>query len=928
MLFSTGILTICAATASPALAQDTSDQTVQAAEIVVTGVRASVGSALELKRTATQLQESIVAEDIGKLPDNNVVEALQHVAGVSIVRNSVEPGTVLIRGLPDITTTLAGRQIFSSSSRSVALPDFPAELLARVDVKKASSADDIEGGIAGLIDVSLHRPLNFPGKQLAGAIKGTYGSLSKKWAPNASVLLSNRWDTDAGEFGLLANASYQKRLVSTDRIDSTQRSGRVAGVAGAGSGPATGVPAGSVAIPNITRMTQADTLIERKALNASAQYRSNSGNVELYVDYFYSDLHNEAPVDVDLILNGTCPNPAGYEVFPGTNVPRVMQSGCYGLTSMQDRRSNETTQQIAIGGTWNVGDRLTVKAQGNYTWSNTNTISYIPDAQYNFDSTTEGATITFNPFNEGGAYIDQPGDPQLKPENNYLNQWYDTRAPAKGHEWSGRVDLNYIVSDESFIRSVDVGYRYNKRHAVSDSTGTGLNCAATSGDGSSPYNKFMLAALNSEACLAYRNAATPQPFNERSTTRIGGISYTDLGADSYHVTRGSFFDGKYGTSAWVNMDQAWVWENVEKIRNLFGYSGPLDLIPTNHFDVTETGNAGYVKANYSVDIGNTTLDGNFGVRMVRTNLIEKAFTQQYVALDPTVGPTVGANATCITCLVYTPVTASKTDTQWLPSFNLRWMLADGLYLRGAVGKTVTRPTFAQLNPGLTVRAANAVLLGAASSGNPDLDPVKSTNYDLDLSYYWGLGNHLTAAVFYREVTGYIQTRQTPIVIQGQDYILSRPENYKDAKIKGLELGYSQFLDFLPGFLSGFGWDVNVTFIDAPFDNVAKRSLNTSGIYEKGPLSLRLSYTYSSPYRVGDFGGGAQPQFTEAAPRTNMDFSANYRIGDNLTVSFDATNILDSYQREYAGSGSENRTLWPRILARYDQTYSVGVRFKY
>ncbi len=449
MLLGTAVCAMTVAIAGPAFAQDdaapsaTLEQEAQSstegAEIVVTGVRASVGSALELKRTATQLQESIVAEDIGKLPDNNVVEALQHVTGVSIIRNSVEPGTVLIRGLPDVTTTLGGRQIFSSPSRSISLPAFPAELLARVDVKKSSSADDIEGGIAGLINVALHRPLDFPGLKIAGGIKATHGSLSKKWAPNANLLVSNRWDTDAGEFGILLDASYQKRLVSTDRMDSTQRSGKVAGVADAGTGPGTGVPAGSVAIPNITRMTQADTKVDRRALNASAEYRSNDGALELYADYFYSQLRNEAPVDVDLILNGTCPNPAGYEVFPGTNVPRVMQSGCYALTSMQDRRTRENTQQLATGGTWNVSDRLTVTAQGNYTWSKTNTVSYIPDAQYNFDSTTNGATITYA---NGGAIVDQPGNPQLNAADTYLDQWYDTRAPSKGHEWAGRIDLN------------------------------------------------------------------------------------------------------------------------------------------------------------------------------------------------------------------------------------------------------------------------------------------------------------------------------------------------------------------------------------------------------------------------------------------------------------------------------------------------------
>jgi TonB-dependent receptor len=942
MLLGVGFGAISIALATPAFAQDstatptapaattqstTPPQDASAQEITVTGVRASVSSALELKRTATQLQESIVAEDIGKLPDNNVVEALQHVTGVSIVRNTVEPGTVLIRGLPDVTTTLSGREIFSSSSRSISLPDFPAELLARVDVKKSSSADDIEGGIAGTINVELHRPFDFPGLEVAGSVKGTYGTLSKKWAPDASLLLSNRWDTGAGEFGIMLDGSYQKRLVSTDRMDSTQRALKVAGVADAGTGPAVGVPPGSVAVPFITRMTQADTVIDRRALNASLQWRPDSGKMQLYADYFYSQLRNEAPVDVDLILNGTCPNPAGYEVFPGTNVPRVMQNGCYALTSMQDRRTRENTQQLATGGNWDVSDHLTVKAEGNYTWSDTNTISYIPDAQYNLNSMTDGATVTFNPYNKGGAKVDQPGNPQLNPADTYLDQWYDTRAPGKGHEWAGRIDANYLISDTSFIRSIDVGYRYNSRNAVSDSTGTGLNCAA-SGDGSNPYNKFIVAASNSPACVAYRDAALPQPFSTNTATHVGGVSYSSLGQDAYHRTRGSFFGGRYGTDAWVNMDQAWVWQHVEDMRALFGYSGPLDLIPTNHFDVTETGNAGYLKANYAFDFGGMTIDGNIGVRVVKTKLTEKAFTQQYVPLDPSVGPTQGVNATCITCIVYTPVTATKTDTQVLPSFNLRWKLIDGLYLRAAAGKTVTRPTFAQLNPGLTVRAANAVLLGSASSGNPDLSPVKSTNYDLDLSYYWNRVNHLTAAVFYREVTGYIQTRQTAVVIQGQDYVLSRPENYQNAKIKGLELGYSQFLTFLPGFLSGFGWDVNATFIDAPFNNVAKRHLNASAIYEKGPVSLRLSYTYNSPYRVGDFGSGAQPQFTEAAVRTNMDFSANYTINDNLTVSFDATNLLDSYQREYAGSGAENALLWPVNLSRYDRTYAVGLRFKF
>jgi hypothetical protein len=195
VLLSGGIGAMSVAIASPVYAQSTPAPAEDGGAIVVTGVRASVASALDLQKNATSLQQSIVAEDIGKLPSNNVVEALQNVTGVSIVRNSAEPGTVLIRGLPDIATTLSGRTIFTSSSRSISLPDFPAELLSRVDVKKAPEASDIEGGIAGVINVELRRPFDFPGFQLAGSIKASRGSLDRNVWPQGSFLISNTWET-------------------------------------------------------------------------------------------------------------------------------------------------------------------------------------------------------------------------------------------------------------------------------------------------------------------------------------------------------------------------------------------------------------------------------------------------------------------------------------------------------------------------------------------------------------------------------------------------------------------------------------------------------------------------------------------------------------------------------------------------------------
>ena len=181
-------------------------------DIIVTGVRASLASAQSIKRNASQIVDSIVAEDIGKLPDNTVADALQRVTGVQVTRGAGEAGTVLIRGLPNVATVLNGREAFTGVGRGFALQDIPAELIAGVDVYKTSTPDLVEGGVAGLIDVRLRRPFDFAGSQVAASGRAVYSDQSKKWGYIGSGLVSQRWDTGIGEMGLLLAASYKKRL--------------------------------------------------------------------------------------------------------------------------------------------------------------------------------------------------------------------------------------------------------------------------------------------------------------------------------------------------------------------------------------------------------------------------------------------------------------------------------------------------------------------------------------------------------------------------------------------------------------------------------------------------------------------------------------------------------------------------------------------
>lgn len=144
----------------------------------------------------------------------------------------------------------------------------------------------------------------------------------------------------------------------------------------------------------------------------------------------------------------------------------------------------------------------------------------------------------------------------------------------------------------------------------------------------------------------------------------------------------------------------------------------------------------------------------------------------------------------------------------------------------------------------------------------------------------------------------------------------------------MEVGYSQFLDFLPDFWSGFGWDLNGNYVSGPFNLISKFHFNGAGIYEYGPYSVRLSYTWSSAYQVGSINtGGAQPQISWADPRENVDFSFNYRLTDQLTATFDATNIINSMYKDHYGIPSVDRFLYPEDIEEFDKTFSVGIRYR-
>ncbi len=192
--------------------------------ILVVGIRGSINSANEKKRNAKQIVNSVVSEDVGKLPDNNVPEALSRVTGVQIDRARGQGQSVTIRGLGEIQTTINGNQTNLGDGRSLNLADIPAELLKSVDVYKTRSADQVEGGIAGTVNIELRRPLDLnKGLTVAGSMRGSYDDIAEKISPYASLLLGERFETGIGEMGFL-----DQRLVDPDQLPGNLHRERVA----------------------------------------------------------------------------------------------------------------------------------------------------------------------------------------------------------------------------------------------------------------------------------------------------------------------------------------------------------------------------------------------------------------------------------------------------------------------------------------------------------------------------------------------------------------------------------------------------------------------------------------------------------------------------------------------------------------------------
>lgn len=878
-------------------------------EIVVTGIRESLAQAAEIKRASTNVVDSIVAEDIGKLPDLTTASALQRVPGVQVVvGGNNEIVGARIRGLTDIVTTLNDREIFTGVGRGFAFQDLPAEALAGVDVYKSSSAERVEGGVGGGVNLRLRRALDFRELTISGSARATYlqeAGADDTINPAISGLIANRWTTGAGDIAAMLSVSYQRTEYA--RPNAWNDWTRSSDAAPNGTTPGLHTPtgfAGAVEYGSYER-PQANFSVEWEAdaetkIYAEGLFAGYRGNVFQARPTFRAFTGSSFEAVAGDRCEDFAVGPDGYNTSDVRSPENpdgegTIQNLCNATgytardieyyTATVANRARTDLFLIATGFEKDIG-ALNWKTDLSYE------VSKNEDNSFRVDIGKRIAEL--NQIRDVGhaVQVTMPGNPMNDPEGlTFTNGMSENISRSKGTLLAVASDARYDIG--SFVDYVEAGVRVARRVATVEQY---------LGGPPAPGGPFVtpLSAAGLPSDILVQAPGIPQ-MND-------GASYLQL--DPNYLLQDSI---------------------KSQLRELYGISPDRPgFDPTRDYDAKERSYAGYLQARYELPLtGTIGVDGLIGARLTRT---DRTIVGAGLVTDP---------ETDMSEVVV--VNRSTSDTDILPNASARITFGGGLQARFNYSKTLSRPSFGQLNPGLSyVVSYVSTIQNSGSGGNPDLKPQKADSFDASLEYYFRRSNYVSAVAFYRDIKDRVITGTEVRTIDGLQYIISTPRNLGSATVKGIELSGQLFLDFLPEGLDGFGVLGNFTIVDSeattPGDRleglellgVSKYNYNAGLIYEKYGVSARIIYTYRSQYYDGDITNGLSLRPVSIPVGLNgiraggrLDFGLNYDVTDAITINLAGTNI--NGQKTYS---FESREDFVRDVRNDDTTYSIGVRFDF
>lgn len=962
------------ALSAPALAQSQSAKADAAAtaakpaeleEIIVTGLRASLEKSLDVKKNAGVVLDSINATELGRFPDADVADSLAHLPGISISRTTGGEGQKInIRGLnKDYNiVTLNNRTLASDDDgRDLAFDVLPSEVLSAADVLKSPEASALEGAIGGTVNLRTASPFDSPGLHVGAHVEGDYNAMTKLYGSKYSAFVSNTMADRT--LGFLVGA-----VVSNNKLRSDSLSYNTQATADAVSYPYTGLP--QSVLPCCIAFGSIYDTKKRDALSGNLEWRPTD-TFTLVADALWTRLrdpqqgYNHAyyfptdsvgtgwsnPVIVNGLVTGVTVNNFQPEIVNNT-IDRNVDTSLYGLKGTWKPNSQWTlgldvyrsTANRPEGGTdtfvtaglvtdQTIAPDTLILTDLPHSLPSFNIL--VPPSQLGLAACPGNTASTTNPGQCSYAALLNSG---ALNDNKYWSTHYDALSGTSVHD-----AVRSAAFDGSYEANVGVLTRVKFGIGDTQREKSKIDISNDWTNGSGQYGALYLTA---------GGAIQPSPYS--------------FGSQGFNVISmlqpPNFMQGAGGLFA-TTLPQLNVQQLLAFMKSLDGKPNPQFCLalpcspdqlfnfantlpkpnPANSYDVTEKTSTFYVET----QLAGNNWSGNIGVRVVRT-----ATSATYAQTIPVSLWTNNPNASTVTyTLQYSggaTVTTHNAYTLALPSANLAyWLIPERLQLRAALAETLRRPNLNELAPNSTNNAIN----GQPSlyyTGTAGLKPVKASQFDLSLEWYYQPHSALTLGLYGKKIRDDIFTLYTPGVdlgtikydggppgtVPGVPFLwnITAPTNNPDTgSLSGVELTWQHMLD------NGFGIHFQYTHTRSGAINSAPPvTVSVTLIYDKGPLSADINWDHTASYDVASGESTEVPGWPAIADSFSwLTASAHYKFGRGFEAYVEGKNLTNEISRSYLNgnpllpwsSGNQSNSAVGNGYASYGRSFVVGLAYR-
>jgi len=943
--------TVALAADAPQGSTTTVAQSEELETITVTGIRASIASALSMKESSDNIIEAISAEDLGKLPDLSIADSIARLPGLTAQRTDGRSNFISIRGFAsDFSgTTLGGReQASTGENRGVEFDQYPAELINSVQVYKTTDASLIGQGLAGTVNLQTIKPLAFKDLTMAVNARAEHNSdgnlnpgqgVSDNGHRVSFSIIDQFFDHTLGAaFGFAQlDSPVQEKQYQAGYWDQDNGNAATALLPSSvqplnqccGTATVVGVPPLGIEEEYSSAYARSESQV-RNGLMSVLEWAPNE-HYHSQLDLFYSKFKevnytngvqwSSAPWGGSPVGNPPVPFP----IPSYSNVTTSNQNGnaivTGGIVSgivpiMQNSYTNTATQNFSAG--WNnkvsFDNDWTVAADLSYSSArdklhNAYTFSGLKDSVVN--------GIGFQiPVNNGYPNFSVPvnlADPTLVGFTDPGNYSYDGRDEEDRQSdviKAFRLDIVHPVG--WIFKTVDLGFDYSDRKKVKSAA---VDFAYLNGNGCS--------TPTTNQCMggpAYDNNLYT-PVNSNLLYAPTNLSYVGIpGVQDYNVLAA-----------------------LSKQYYLVPDMGGNDY--NRNYYVEEKVPLGYVKLNIDTALASIPIRGNVGVQYVHTQQFSSS-----VLTDPNTGQAAGS------------ATGGTSYNEVLPSLNLVGDFGNRTLLRFGAGKEMMRGRIddekAAASASVCTNIANGCVPGtwSGSGGNPTLKPYIAISEDLSFEKVFGQASYFSAALFNKNLTRYIFEQTIPFDFSGFTSptkatsnigSFSTPQDGSGGKIQGYELALTLEGNLLGSWLDGFGMQSSFAYTNnyiplgtlsnvpggpTTFPGFSKKVAALTLYYEKYGFSVRAAATYRSDFTGEIIALFDQLGYTTIKGETVTNLQAGYEFKDGrakgLSFLLQINNLTNSpYQTDQTSTFNIGHVVTPLEYDTFGRTILLGVNYK-